>query len=196
MTIDPHTFAEFRRMTEKFHGCAAPGVLLGGHMVTAARTALPEDTLFEALVETRNCLPDAVQLLTPCSTGNGRLHVINHGKMALSLFDKYSGRGIRCFVDPSRLGPWPEIRAWFMKEKSREEQNDALLEREIEQAGTSFLALAEMRADNAFLGKKSGGPVALCPCCKESYPRKHGDKCLLCQGEIPFVMWPRQTKTP
>ncbi|MDR2745599.1 MAG: formylmethanofuran dehydrogenase subunit E family protein [Desulfovibrio sp.] len=191
MNIGPHTFAEFRKLTEKFHGCAAPGILLGGRMVTAARSALPEGALFEALVETRSCLPDAVQMLTPCSAGNGRLHVINHGKMALSLFDKYSGRGVRCFIDPSRLGPWPEIRAWFMKEKSKEQQDGALLEREIEEAGTSFMALADMLVDSSFLGKKSSGPVVLCPCCGESYPRGHGDKCLLCQGETPFVMWPR-----
>jgi formylmethanofuran dehydrogenase subunit E len=35
--------------------------------------------------------------------GNKRLHVVNHGKMALALFDKYNGRGIRCFVEPSRV---------------------------------------------------------------------------------------------
>ncbi|MDR2745170.1 MAG: formylmethanofuran dehydrogenase subunit E family protein [Desulfovibrio sp.] len=191
MNIGPYTFTEFRELTERFHGCAAPGILLGGRMVTAARAALPEGTLFEALVETLSCLPDAVQMLTPCSVGNKRLHVVNHGKMALSLFDKYNGRGIRCFIDPSRLGPWPEIRAWFMKEKSKEQQDSALLEQEIEEAGASVMTLADMSVHDSFLGKKSGGPVALCPGCGESYPRGHGDRCLFCQGETPFAMWPR-----
>lgn len=39
-------------------------------MVEMAKARIPEGTLFEAVVETRKCLPDAVQLLTLCSAGN------------------------------------------------------------------------------------------------------------------------------
>ena len=67
MHIGPYTFDEFSTLVESFHGSAAPGVLVGGVMVEAAKSRLPEGILFDALTETRACLPDAVQLLTPCT---------------------------------------------------------------------------------------------------------------------------------
>ncbi|MDD4731540.1 MAG: formylmethanofuran dehydrogenase subunit E family protein, partial [Desulfovibrio sp.] len=70
MNIGPHTFEEFTQKAKDFHGYPAPGLLIGGYMVEAARRLLPEEILFEAVVETSTCLPDAVQILTPLSTGN------------------------------------------------------------------------------------------------------------------------------
>jgi formylmethanofuran dehydrogenase subunit E len=58
---------------KSFHGYVAPGVVLGGVMVDLARRQLPPEVLFDAVCETRHCLPDAVQLLTPCTLGNGWL---------------------------------------------------------------------------------------------------------------------------
>ena len=88
MNIGPHTFQEFKDMAAAFHGYPAPGLLIGGYMVEMARAALPEGILFEAVVESRKCLPDAVQLLTPCSTGNNWMKVITLGRYAVSLYDK------------------------------------------------------------------------------------------------------------
>ena len=68
MNIGSYTFQEFKRLAENFHGYAAPGLLIGGYMVEMAKARIPEGTLFEAVVETRKCLPDAVQLLTLCTT--------------------------------------------------------------------------------------------------------------------------------
>ncbi|MDR2727356.1 MAG: formylmethanofuran dehydrogenase subunit E family protein, partial [Deltaproteobacteria bacterium] len=116
MNIDRYTFEEFKAQAAAFHGYPAPGLLLGGYMVAMAKRALPEGTLFEALIETKKCLPDAVQLLTLCSIGNGWMKVINLGKYAVSLFDKYSGEGFRVHLDTGKLAPYPEIRAWFLKE--------------------------------------------------------------------------------
>ena len=66
MDIGAYTFKEFHRLAENFHGYAAPGLLVGGYMVELAKRHLPEGTLFEAVVESGKCLPDAVQLLTLC----------------------------------------------------------------------------------------------------------------------------------
>ena len=69
MNIGAYTFSQFHGIAEEFHGCAAPGLLIGGYMVELAKGMLPEGTLFEAVAETSKCLPDAVQLLSLCSTG-------------------------------------------------------------------------------------------------------------------------------
>ena len=103
MHIGPYSFEEFKRLAENFHGYAAPGLLVGGYMVELAKRHLPEGTLFEAVVESRKCLPDAVQLLTLCSTGNNWMKIHNLGRYAVSLFDKHTGEGVRVSIDPARL---------------------------------------------------------------------------------------------
>jgi formylmethanofuran dehydrogenase subunit E len=40
-------------------------------MVDLARELIGIDTEADAIVETRHCLPDAIQLFTPCTVGNG-----------------------------------------------------------------------------------------------------------------------------
>ena len=120
MNIGSYTFEEFKRLAENFHGYAAPGLLIGGYMVELAKSRIPEGTLFEAVVETRKCLPDAVQLLTLCSAGNNWMKVHNLGRYAVSLFDKHTGEGVRVSVDPARLDAFPEIRGWFLEGKAQE----------------------------------------------------------------------------
>ena len=102
MNIGSYTFQEFKRLAENFHGYAAPGLIIGGYMVEMAKARIPEGTLFEAVVETRKCLPDAVQLLTLCSAGNNWMKVHNLGRYAVSLFDKHTGEG-----GPRQAGRFP-----------------------------------------------------------------------------------------
>ena len=135
MNIGSYTFQEFKRLAENFHGYAAPGLLIGGYMVEMAKARIPEGTLFEAVVETRKCLPDAVQLLTLCSAGNNWMKVHNLGRYAVSLFDKHTGEGVRVSVDPAKLDAFPEIRGWFLKEKPKKDQDEVRLLSEIEEAG-------------------------------------------------------------
>ena len=107
MDIENYSFEEFKALAERFHGYAAPGLLLGGYMVALAKSRLPEGTLFEAISETRKCLPDAVQLLSLCSMGNNWLKVRDLGRYAVSLYDKHTGRGVRVSVSLEKLKEWP-----------------------------------------------------------------------------------------
>lgn len=184
------TFDEYCDEVARFHGSAAPGVVLGGFLVEAARGALPPGTLFEALCETRVCLADAVQLLTPCTTGNGRLKIVHVGRFALVLYDKYTGAGVRAFLDDRLLDPWPEIRAWYTKKKSKAEQDGAQLLRELRDAGRSVAGLQRVTVTAAFLKKKKLGPVQPCPACGEGYPLSDGDRCGGCRGELPYTLQP------
>ena len=58
--------------------------------------------------ETRACLPNSVQLLTPCTTGNGWLKVMDLGRFALSLYVKYQGEGIRVNLDSAKARGFPD----------------------------------------------------------------------------------------
>ncbi len=188
MNIGPYTFAEFKERAAAFHGYPAPGLLLGGYMVAMAQRHLPEGTLFEAVVESKKCLPDAVQLLTLCSTGNNWMKVINLGKYAVSLFDKYTGQGFRVHVALDKLGPYPEISAWFLKTKAKSEQDTEKLFQELEAAGESICAMEPIRIRSKFLGHSHMGEIGACPRCGEAFPAEDGILCRGCQGEAPYTL--------
>ena len=185
--IGPYTFEEFKQKAAEFHGYPAPGLLLGGYMTALAQRGIPAGTLFEAVVESKKCLPDAVQLLTLCSVGNNWMKVINLGRYALSLFDKYTGEGVRVHVDVAKLGPYPEIRAWFLKEKSKKDQDTEKLFAELQAAGESILSVTPVRIMPRFLGHAHMAAIGICPRCKEAYPTDDGPLCRGCQGEAPYT---------
>ncbi len=186
MNIGAYTFEQFKQKAAEFHGYPAPGLLLGGYMVEMAKAAMPQGTLFEALVETRKCLPDAVQLLTLCSTGNNWMKVLNLGRYALTLFDKYSGEGFRVHLNLERLAAWPETSAWFLKHKPKAEQNPDLLLQEIEEAGDSVCSITAVRVRPRLLGHAHMGAIGVCSRCGEAFPVNDGPLCRGCQGEAPY----------
>lgn len=189
--IGSYSFEEFKGMAVKFHGYPAPGLLIGGYMVEAAKACLPKETLFEVLVETKKCLPDAVQMLTVCTIGNQRMRILNLGKYALSIYDKYTGSGFRAIVDADKLERWPEIAGWFFKLRSKTEQDSEQLMREIGQAGDSIVSVYDVEVRKEYLGKSAMKRIGRCPICQEAYPEADGAICRGCQGEAPYDMPPK-----
>lgn len=185
-TIGRYSYEQYLKMVEDFHGSQAPGLILGGVMVDYAISRMPPGVLFDALCETAACLPDAIQLLTPCTTGNGWLKVVDLGLFALSLYDKYTGQGVRIFVDPEKLKGWTEIFNWLYKLKPKKEQDKALLLAQMEQAGRAILSERKVMIKDQYLGKTSKGAIANCPQCGEPYPKRDGALCLSCQGGSPY----------
>lgn len=188
MDIGAYTFQEFCRLAENFHGYAAPGLLIGGYMVELGKRNLPEGTLFEAVVETRKCLPDAVQLLTLCSTGNNRLKIHDTGRYAVSLFDKNTCVGVRVSLDTPQVEKWPELSGWFFKRKPKREQDTDRLLKEIEEAGDSLCKVEHVVVHERFRGHSHMGSIGICPLCGEAYPAEDGPVCRGCQGEAPYTL--------
>ena len=186
MNIGSHSYEEYVNLVTSFHGHLAPGLLIGGFMVDLALKKLPEGELFDAMCETPVCLPDAVQILTPCTIGNGWLKIVNFGRFALTLYEKTEGQGIRVYLDPARMEPWPEIKSWFFKLKPKKEQDLQVLLDQIKEAGHDILSIQKVHLQPQFLKKRSLGKTALCTQCGEAYPVKDGALCLACQGETPY----------
>jgi len=186
MNIGSYTFQEFKDKAAEFHGYPAPGLLIGGYMVEMAKAALPPNILFEAVVESKKCLPDAVQLLTLCSIGNNWMKIINLGRYAVSLFDKYTGEGVRVSVDLDKLKDWPQIQGWFLKLVPKKEQDTKELFREIEAAGDTILRLEKVTVQKRLLGHSPMTRIEACPVCHEAYPTSDGAICRGCQGEAPY----------
>ncbi|MBL7166477.1 MAG: formylmethanofuran dehydrogenase subunit E family protein [Dehalococcoidales bacterium] len=187
ITICGHTYDEYIEMVKAFHGHVAPGMVIGGFMVDLANQNLPEGEFFDAICETRACLPDAIQILTPCTVGNGWLKVINLGRFALSLFEKYSGNGVRVYVDSRKLDDWPELNTFFFKLKPKKEQDFEALINEVKCAGTSIFGVREVKVDMYLVKSQHRGTFTVCPSCEEGYPGKDGEICLGCQGKAPYL---------
>jgi formylmethanofuran dehydrogenase subunit E len=187
MNICTYSYEEYLRLVKSFHGNLAPGLLIGGFMVDLAMKHLPEGEFFDAVCETPVCLPDAVQILTPCTIGNGWLSVVPFGKFAITLYEKYGGRGVRVYLDTDKLNQWPEIRDWYLKKKKKQDQDSNLLFAQIKDAGHGLFGIQHVQVDPEKVRRKKMGPVSVCPVCGEAYPARDGDKCRSCQGDSPFT---------
>jgi formylmethanofuran dehydrogenase subunit E len=188
MRESPFDIEEYINRVRSFHGHPAPGVVIGGFMVHLALAQIPEEVLFDAICETPACLPDAVQLLTPCTVGNSWLKIINLGRFALSLYDKYRGNGFRVFLALDKLEKWPEIKAWFFKLSPKTEQNHELLLSQIKEAGVELCGILPIQVRSDFLKQRGKGKIVICPSCEEAYPLQDGNICLACQGRSPYII--------
>jgi formylmethanofuran dehydrogenase subunit E len=186
LTVCGHTYDQYLDMVRAFHKHIAPGVILGGLMVDLAYRNLPHGEFFDAISETRSCLPDAIQILTPCTVGNGWLKIIDMGRFALSLFEKHSGNGVRVYVNSRKLDDWPELKAFFFKLVPKKEQDPQALMAEIYLANTSIFDTKKVQVDLNSLKSRSSRDVAICPLCAEGYPSCDGEICLSCRGEAPY----------
>jgi len=186
MNIGTYSIDDYMHLVKSFHGNLAPGLIIGGFMVDTAMKNLPEGILFDSLCETRTCLPDAVQLLTPCTIGNGWLSIVNFGRYAVTLYEKYSGRGVRVYLDTEKLNNWPEVRDWYLKKKKKDQQDAEVLFAQIKEAGHQLLSVQKVQVEPEKVRRKKMGPVGICPACGEAYPLKDGGKCMNCQGATPY----------
>ncbi|MGC9325137.1 MAG: FmdE family protein [Desulfomonilia bacterium] len=189
MNVGPYTFSEFMDKVKEFHGSPAPGVIAGGIMVEIAKKNLPEGEFFDVICETPKCLPDAVQLLTPCTIGNGWLKIVNTSRYALTFYNKHSGEGVRVSLDVGKLGDTGAIRAWYLKEKPKDRQDLSQILKELEEAGTRIYRIEAVmvRPEYRATSEKTHSRIVLCPSCGEGYRVELGEQCPSCQGLGPYL---------
>jgi len=180
-----YTYDQATGLIRKFHGHTAPGLIIGTKMVTLAMDCLPKDTIFDAVCETTSCLPDAVQMLTPCTVGNGWLRIQDLGRYAVILYSKREGNGFRVAIDPAKLKKWPEFYAWFFKRKAKKDQDFNRLLKEIHAAGETVLNVRAVAIKPSYLVRRSKGAIGTCVQCGEAFPLAHGSSCRGCQGQAP-----------
>ena len=190
MRLGQWTHEEFMEVARKFHGYPAPGLIIGAYMVELAKSHMPGGVLYDAVSETSYCLPDAIQLLTPCTIGNGWMRILNFGLYAMSLYDKRSGEGVRVRLDVDKLDAYPTIRTWYMKTTPKKEQDTDLLQEEIYEAGISILSAQPVTVKAEFVGRRERGGIVRCAICGEPHPGVFGTVCRSCKGESPYLKGP------
>ena len=173
---------------EEFHGYRSPGMLIGGVMIENGMTQLGHTPYLNVVCETVVCLPDAVQLLTPCTFGNGFLQVLDWGKFSLTTYDRQSLEGVRIWLNPDGLSDYPLISGWFQRTGiPREKPPFEDLAAEILEVKTELIKTCRVRLQKQ-LKDKHPVPTGFCPVCGESYPLRQGQSCIACQGDAYYVM--------
>ncbi|MBN2041565.1 MAG: formylmethanofuran dehydrogenase subunit E family protein [Spirochaetes bacterium] len=188
MKIGKYKADEYLELIKEFHGSTAPGMIAGGFMVDLGLRNLPEGEFFDVICETSHCLMDAVQLLTPCTIGNGWLKSFYTSRFAIIIYNKYTGDGVRVYIDTEKLEKWKDIKVWYMKEIDKTKQDTGKIISQLIEAGSEYMSVMKVKVKEEYLAKKKkkSQPVAVCPSCKEVYYLKFGDKCPACSGNIPY----------
>jgi len=168
---------------EEFHGYRSPGILIGARMIEKALHELGDTPYLNMVSETVVCLPDAVQLLTGCTMGNGFLQVLDWGKFAVTAYDRMTLEGVRIWLNPDALKRYPLIRAWFERNPGGPPKPP------FEDMAVEILSaeddLLPSRRVHLIKPLKNDQPVPTRPCpgCGEYYPNHFGERCPACQGK-------------
>lgn len=89
-----------------YHGHKCMGLLMGYRAAKYAMKLLNEkkdgDEDIVAVVENSSCFVDAVSVITGCTFGKGNLIFKDYGKMALSIFSRRTGKGVRVYLDANK----------------------------------------------------------------------------------------------
>jgi formylmethanofuran dehydrogenase subunit E len=178
MSARTQELKEYFAAGAKFHGHLSPGLVIGIFMVDLAGEILGPRELVDAVAETQLCLPDAVQIMTPCSYGNGWLKVKEWGKFALTLYDKEKRDGVRVYLDAEKAKKYPKIHQWYMRSQAEFDNEEVVAE--VMAAGRAILSWERVKVE---LPPKEKGPVSICLVCGETYPASHGELCPRCAGQ-------------
>lgn len=176
-----HKVDDFFRKIKQFHNWAAPGLVLGGFMVDWALELIGPGVEADAVVESRHCLPDAVQIFTPCTVGNGWLKVLDWDKFALSLYDRHDRNGFRVWLDLEKAAAFPNLYNWYMRKVPKKSLPLEVLNKTILEAGKRPLSMHSIRMKDLYQRDKKGD-IAVCPDCREAYPVRQGNVCRSCAG--------------
>lgn len=155
-----------------FHTYPAPGLLIGVFMVDYALellSATPDERLY-AVVETRKCAPDPLQVIAHCTIGNNQLKILPIGKFAITLNRQVKepmAPGVRVYVDPVKLGAYPVIYSWFSNEPKEQQARKDVLLREILLAGRNILSAEHVIVS---VTPKKAWTSSVCSGCKELVP--------------------------
>jgi len=176
---------------EKFHGFIAPGIVLGGFMVDWARELIDEKVEADAIVETQHCLPDAVQLFSPCTVGNGWMKILDWDKFALSFYDRKNLTGYRVWLDLHKARSFPNLYDWYMRLVPKKSLPIANILDDILTAQRSVLCSCAITITR-FYERQKKGEIRVCPSCSEAYAASQGTLCFDCQGKGYFHETPEQ----
>lgn len=154
------------------HGHLAPGIALGLRMSELALSRLNAkkgDKYLVGISETARCLADAMQAATGCTLGHGSAFVEDYGKLALTLGDVRTKKGVRFALKDKANNHSPLMNKWMMrlgKLSHEEEEELGMLLLDMDEK-YFLIQHVEINRDQNF--EKSG--IVTCSICGELIPQ-------------------------
>ena len=146
----------------EFHGHKCMGLLIGYRAAKYALKKLKEkkdgDEDIVAIVENSSCFVDAVSVITGCSFGKGNLIFKDYGKMAFSLISRRTGKGVRVYLDHTKMKRDPKDVELFNKILSgnANEKEKKIFEKIKKQREKEFMS---MKDEDIFIVKDYKGEI-------------------------------------
>ncbi len=163
---------------EEFHGALVPGLIIGAYMVELAYERLDAAEFVDAVVESRKCIADSVQLMTKCTVGNGWLKVYDWGIFAITLYDKRRKDGIRVCLDESKIPKDTITYEWFFRKVGKHSHPE--VNKELLELKKTILSYEPVTVN---IVRQKSPPIQCCEVCGTPFPSDGKNICPACRAD-------------
>ena len=158
-------------LATNLHGHLAPGIALGLRMSEIAllrMKAKKGDKHLIGISETARCLADAMQVATGCTLGHGNAFVEDYGKLAITIEDARTGRGVRVALkeDANKLSLL--MKKWMMRLGKLTHEEEEELGMQLLNIDEKYLFIQDVEVNKNQNFEKSA--ISICSKCGESIP--------------------------
>ncbi len=172
------------------HGHLAPGIALGLRMSERALSRLNAkkgDKYLIGISETTRCISDAMQAATGCTLGHGNACVEDYGKLAITIGDTRTKKGVRVALKGDAWRFSALMNKWMMRfgKLSHQEEDELGMELLEMDEGYFLIQNVEIKKNQNF--EKSD--IVRCSKCNDLVPQSliimgdKGDYCKACDGQ-------------
>ncbi|MFZ3058618.1 MAG: FmdE family protein [Candidatus Methanoperedens sp.] len=171
----------------ELHGHLAPGIALGLRMSELALSRLNArkgDKHLIGISETARCLADAMQAATGCTLGHGNACVEDYGKLAITIGDVRTKKGVRVALKEGANMHYSLMNKWMMRLGKPTHEEEEILGMQLLTLDSSYFLIqnVEIKKNQSF--EKSD--IVRCTKCNELIPQSllitGEDYCKACGG--------------
>lgn len=177
-------------LATNLHGHLAPGIALGLRMSEIALLRLDVkkgDKHLIGISETARCLADAMQAATGCTLGHGNAFVEDYGKLAITIEDARTKRGMRVALKEDAKKFSLLMNKWMMRLGKLTHEEEEELGMQLLNIDEKYLLIQDVEVNKDQNFEKSA--ISICSKCGESIPlglavlKENKAYCKACNGQ-------------
>jgi formylmethanofuran dehydrogenase subunit E len=181
---------EIVELATKLHGHLAPGIALGLRMCEIAMKRagfVRGNKYLIGICETQRCLADAMQAATGCTLGHGSAFVEDYGKLALTIADSKTGKGVRVSLRGDAHLSSKLFEKWMMRLSKLSKNEEVELGGELLRLDEKWFNVEEVKVHKAQNFESSR--IISCSICGDLVPESLSvdGKCKVCAGEAYYA---------
>lgn len=153
------------------HGHLAPGIALGLRMSEIALSQMKTkkgDKYLVGISETARCLADAMQAATGCTLGHGSAFVEDYGKLALTIGDSRTKKGVRVALRDDAKVHSALMNKWMMRLGKLSHEEEEELGMQLLDMDEKHFLIQDVEVNRGQSFEKSG--IVTCKGCSELIP--------------------------